>query len=149
MNIQDTWKKIKKPSQIISGFVVLRALTGFLGERHQSGWWDVNFLDQCMNRTSEKKICESIPQLTPGWTEDCGLYDSTPSKEDIGNRAKFRAEIDAYVAHLYSLSRDEFAYILDTFPVLKRKEVKAFGEFMSKRKCLEEYDRIGRIINWE
>jgi predicted nucleic acid-binding protein len=52
-------------------------------------------------------------------------------------------------AHLYGLSRDDFAYILDTFPVLKRKEEKAFGEFMSKRKCLEEYERVGRIMNYE
>jgi len=39
--------------------------------------------------------------------------------------------------------------ILDTFPVLKKKEEKAFGEFMSKHKCLEEYDRIGRVMNAE
>lgn len=57
-----------------------------------------------------------------------------------------RAEIDAYVAHLYGLCRDDFAYILDTFPVLKKKEEKAFGEFMSKRKCLEEYDRIKKVL---
>jgi hypothetical protein len=31
--------------------------------------------------------------------------------------------------------------------VLKKKEKKAFGEFMSKRKCLEEFDRIGKIMN--
>ena len=92
-----------------------------------------------------KRIIDSIPQLKPKWTDNCGLYDSTPNKEDIGDRAQFRAEIDAYVAHLYGLSRDEFAYILDTFPVLKRKEEKAFGEFMSKRKCLEEYERIGKL----
>ncbi|MFZ3254245.1 MAG: hypothetical protein WA133_08200, partial [Syntrophales bacterium] len=59
---------------------------------------------------------------------------------------QLRAEIDACVAHLYGLTRDDFAYILDTFPVLKRKEEQAFGEFMSKRKCLEEYDRIATIL---
>jgi hypothetical protein len=31
--------------------------------------------------------------------------------------------------------------------VLRKKEQKAFGEFMSKRKCLEEYDRIQTIMN--
>ncbi|RLC16557.1 MAG: hypothetical protein DRH93_18600, partial [Deltaproteobacteria bacterium] len=62
------------------------------------------------------------------------------------DRAQLRAEIDAYVAHLYKLSRDDFAYILDTFPVLKRKEEAAFGEFISKRKCLEEYDRIKTVL---
>jgi hypothetical protein len=64
-----------------------------------------------------------------------------------GNRAQLRAEIDVYVAHLYGLSRDDLVYILDTFPVLKKNEKEAFGEFMSKRKCMEEYDRIGKIMN--
>ena len=32
------------------------------------------------------------------------------------------------------------------FYVLKRKEEAAFGEFMSKRKCLEEYDRIKTVL---
>jgi len=53
------------------------------------------------------------------------------------------------VAHLYGLSREDFAYLLDTFPVLKKKEKKALDEFMSKRKCLEEYDRIKKIMNAE
>jgi len=30
---------------------------------------------------------------------------------------------------------------------LKRKEEAAFGEFMSKRKCLEEYDRIKIVLD--
>jgi hypothetical protein len=74
------------------------------------------------------------------------VHDRLPDRRDTGDRAQLRAEIDAYVAHLYGLSRDDFAYILDTFPVLKKKEEKAFGEFMSKRKCIEEYDRIGKIL---
>ena len=84
--------------------------------------------------------------MTSEWTTECGLHESLPDQGDTGDRAQIRAEIDAYVAHLYSLSRDEFAYILDTFPVLKKKEEKAFGEFMSKRKCLEEYDRLAPIL---
>jgi len=87
--------------------------------------------------------------LTLKWESCCGVHDRLPDREDTGDRAQLRAEIDAYVAHLYGLSRDDFAYILDTFPVLKKKEKKAFGEFMSKRKCLEEYDRIGKIMDAE
>jgi len=95
------------------------------------------------------RLRESTHHLTPRWTEECGLYESLPDQGDTRDRAQLRAEIDAYVAHLYGLSRDDFAYILDTFPVLKKKEKKAFGEFMSKRKCLEEYDRIKKILNDE
>ena len=87
--------------------------------------------------------------LTPEWGPHCGVQDRLTDRRDTGNRAQLRAEIDAYVAHLYGLSRDDFAYILDTFPVLKKKEEKAFGEFMSKRKCLEEFDRLTEIHNSE
>ena len=92
------------------------------------------------------RLCESIHNLTPQWTTKCGLSELLPEHGGTGDRAQLRAEIDAYVAHLYGLSRDDFVYILDTFPVLKKKEKKAFGEFMSKRKCLEEYDRLALVL---
>jgi hypothetical protein len=85
-------------------------------------------------------------KLTPEWGPHCSVRDRLPDRRDTGDRAQLRAEIDAYVAHLYGLSRDDFDYILDTFPVLKKKELKAFGEFMSKRKCLEEYDRLSQVL---
>jgi len=56
-------------------------------------------------------------------------------------RVQLRAELDAYYARLYGLTRDELRYILDpkevhgedfpgeTFRVLKEKEVKQFGEY--------------------
>jgi len=96
-----------------------------------------------------QRLRSEAKNLTPEWGTHCGVHDRLPDRRDTGDRAQLRAEIDAYVAHLYGLSRDDFAYILDTFPVLKKKEKKAFGEFMSKRKCLEEYDRIRIIMNAE
>ena len=94
-----------------------------------------------------RRLRDEAQKLTPEWGPHCGVHDRLPDRRDTGDRAQLRAEIDAYVAYLYGLSRDDFAYILDTFPVLKKKEEKAFGEFMSKRKCLEEYDRIEQIMN--
>jgi len=96
-----------------------------------------------------RRLRDEAKNLTPEWGPHCGVHDRLADRRDTGDRAQLRAEIDAYVAHLYGLSRDDFAYILDTFPVLKKKEMKAFGEFMSKRKCLEEYDRIEKIMNAE
>jgi len=94
-----------------------------------------------------RRLRDEAKNLTPEWGPHCGVHDRLADRRDTGDRAQLRAEIDAYVAHLYGLSRDDFAYILDTFPVLRKKEEKAFGEFMSRRKCLEEYDRIGKIMN--
>jgi len=92
------------------------------------------------------RLREEAKNLTPEWGPHCGVHDRLPDRRDTGDRAQLRAEIDAYVAHLYGLNKDDFSYILDTFPVLKKKEIKAFGEFLSKRKCLEEYDRISLIL---
>jgi hypothetical protein len=89
-----------------------------------------------------RHLAEESANLTPEWIPACGVHDRITDRRDTGERAQLRAEIDAHVAHLYGLCHDEFAYILDTFPVLKRKEEQAFGEFISKRKCLEEFDRI-------
>ena len=92
------------------------------------------------------EIYESARNLESKWSKECGVHKSSSKQVEDGTRAQLRAEIDAYVALLYGLSRENFAYILDTFPVLKNKEIKAFGEFMSKRKCLEEYDRLKPIL---
>jgi len=94
-----------------------------------------------------RRLRDEAQKLTPEWGPHCGVHDRLPDRRDTGDRAQLRAEIDAHVAHLYGLSREDFAYILDTFPVLKKKEKKAFGEFMTKRKCLEEYDRIEKILS--
>ena len=67
-------------------------------------------------------------------------------------RAQLRAELDAYYARLYGLTRDELRYILDpadvmgadypseTFRVLKNSELREFGEYRTQRLVLE----IGR-----
>lgn len=89
-----------------------------------------------------ERLAASYAALDATWTSASGLHDRTPERRDTGDRAQTRAELDALIAHLYGLTRAEFAYILDTFPVLRRKEQAAFGEYQSKRKALEEYDRF-------
>jgi hypothetical protein len=79
-----------------------------------------------------------------------------PFKWDEERRAQIRAELDAYYALLYGLTRDELRYILDpkdvygpdfpgeTFRVLKEKEEKRFGEYRTRRLVLEAYDRLAK-----
>lgn len=70
-------------------------------------------------------------------------------------RAVAQAELDAYYAKLYGLSRDELKFILDpdsvkpgypseTFAVLKRNEEKEFGEYRTQRLVLEAWDKLER-----
>ncbi len=87
------------------------------------------------------------------FAEDMG-YHGEPFRWDDppGRRAEIRAELDAYYARLYGLTRDELRYILDpkevhgedfpgeTFRVLKEKEVRLYGEYRTARLVLEAWD---------
>jgi hypothetical protein len=77
-----------------------------------------------------------------------------PFKWDKNRRAVLRAELDAYYAKLYGLTRNELRYILDpndvygpdfpgeTFRVLKEKEEKQYGEYRTRRLVLEAWDKL-------
>lgn len=63
------------------------------------------------------------------------------------DRAQTRAELDAYAFHLYGVGRDDAAYILETFPIVKRKDEAAHGEYRTKRLILEAYDAMAEAIS--
>ncbi|OAI03717.1 restriction endonuclease [Methylomonas methanica] len=87
------------------------------------------------------------------WAQDLG-YDGPPFTFDPDRRAQLRAELDAWYAKAYGLTRDELRYILDpadvmgddypseTFRVLKNNELKEFGEYRTGRLVLQEFDRM-------
>lgn len=70
------------------------------------------------------------------------------------HRAKLRAELDAYFAKLYGLSRRDLEYILDpkavmgddypseTFRVLRDAELSTYGEYRTQRLVLEAWDKM-------
>jgi hypothetical protein len=87
------------------------------------------------------------------WAADLG-YTGAPFAWNPERRAILRAELDAYYARLYGLTRDELRYILDpadvlgedypseTFRVLKTSEMREFGEYRTRRFVLEAWDRL-------
>jgi hypothetical protein len=58
------------------------------------------------------------------------------------DRSTVRAELDAAMFHLYGVRRENVDYILDTFPIVKRKDEKEYGEFRTKSLILDAYDRL-------
>lgn len=106
-------------------------------------------------------ISRRVLQLTytahdlSAWAAALG-YEGAPFEFDVGNRARVRAELDAYYARLYRLDRDELRYILDpadvmghdypteTFRVLKQREMntKGVGGYLTRRLVLEAFDRL-------
>ncbi|MBD2247480.1 DNA methyltransferase [Nostoc sp. FACHB-888] len=87
------------------------------------------------------------------FAKDMG-YDGEPFIWNPNRRALLKAELDAYYAKLYGLTRDELRYILDpadvygadfpseTFRVLKNNEIKQFSEYRTQRLVLEAWDNM-------
>jgi hypothetical protein len=81
-------------------------------------------------------------------------YDGPPFAWEENRRAHLRADLDAFYARAYGLSRDELRYILDpadvkgpdypseTFRVLKEKEIRHFGEYRTRRLVLDAWNRM-------
>ena len=87
------------------------------------------------------------------WAEDLG-HVGAPFAFAPDRRAQLRAELDAFFARKYNLTRDELRYILDpsdthgesypseTFRGLKRNEIERYGEYRTQRLVLEAFDRL-------
>lgn len=90
------------------------------------------------------------------WAQDLG-HNGPPFPFNPERRAQLRAELDAYYARLYGLTRDELRYILDpadvmgddypseTFRVLKNSELREFGEYRTQRLVLEAWDAMDNM----
>jgi hypothetical protein len=76
---------------------------------------------------------------------DCGEH-RPPFRWDSSRRPILRAELDAAFFHLYGLSRLDAEHVLDTFPVVRNNDVKAHGEYRTKRLVLEAYDALAAAI---
>jgi hypothetical protein len=81
-------------------------------------------------------------------------FDGPPFLWDEVRRPLLRAELDAWYARAYGLTRDELRYILDptdihrpdypseTFRVLKENEIRRYQEYRTRRLVLEAWDRL-------
>ena len=106
------------------------------------------------------------------FAQDCG-YDGPPFRWDEERRFQLRAELDAAFFHLYIPSdaqgdwlraanespedltrlkesfpqpRDAVSYIMDTFPIVRRKAIAKHGTFRTKDTILEIYDAMQTAI---
>ncbi|PWI09032.1 restriction endonuclease [Streptomyces sp. NWU339] len=65
-----------------------------------------------------------------------------PFQWDAPRRSTIGAELDAFFFHLYGISREDTSYILDTFPIIRRKDEAQYGTYRTKELILAEYDRM-------
>jgi hypothetical protein len=108
------------------------------------GWW--------RSGTSTSWIRQRVLELT--YT----AWDMAPFARDLGDdgppfiwdderRFLLRAELDAASFHLYGIAREDVDYIMETFPIVKRKDIAAHGEYRTKHVILEMYDAMRAAID--
>ena len=73
-------------------------------------------------------------------------YHEAPFCWSEERRPLIRAELDALMFHLYGISRNDADYIMDTFPIVQRKDEEAHGEFRTKRLILDRYDAMTKAF---
>ena len=95
-------------------------------------------------------LTRTADDINAVWLTDYPAYTFQEPRE----RLMIRAQLDAYIAKMYGLTREELQYILDpsevmgpdhpsvTFPGLKRKEIELYGEYLTQRLVLTAYDAI-------
>jgi len=98
------------------------------------------------------------------FARDCG-YDGPPFIWDEERRFMIRCELDAACLPLYlgnpddwqeqgspelrdyfATQREAVEYILETFPIAKRKDEQKYGEYRTKRVILEIYGAMAEAI---
>jgi len=73
------------------------------------------------------------------FAKDCG-FKCPPFRWDETRRFQLRCELDAAFFNLYGVSRDDVDYIMETFPIVKRKDEAQFGRYRTKETILALYD---------
>ena len=97
--------------------------------------------------TARDLVCHHVLRLTytahdmAPFARDLG-YDGPPFIWNDEERRHLRARLDALYFHLYGLSRDDAAYILDTFPIVRRHDKAAFGHYRTKAMILAYYNAL-------
>ena len=106
------------------------------------------------------------------FAKDCG-FNGPPFRWDEDRRVLIRAELDAAFFHLYlpsdsngewvkvefeseedlrrlkesfSKPRDAVDYIMETFPIVKKKDIEKYGDYRTKLQILKIYDEMQKVM---
>ena len=89
------------------------------------------------------RVCELIvtSRSVVAFSHDLGLGDR-PFRWNEARRRSIEAELDAFAAISFGLSRPDFEILFDAFPVLKERELETEGEFVTRNGALAAYDAL-------
>lgn len=79
------------------------------------------------------------------FAKDCS-YDGPPFRWNDERRFQLRCELDSAYFHLYGIMRNDVDYIMETFPIVRRRDEQKYGEYRTKRMILEMYEEMQRAM---
>ncbi len=80
------------------------------------------------------------------FVRDCH-YNGPPFRWNEERRFLLRCELDAAYFHLYGIAEDDVDYIMETFRILKNKDIQKYGDYRSKLIILHCYDAMQKAIS--
>ena len=99
--------------------------------------YDRQFGDTTAREIVRKHVLEltyTAHDMEP-FARDLG-YEGPPFIWDEEDRRHLRARLDALYFHLYGLSREDAAYVMDTFPIVRREDEARFGRYRTREMVL-------------
>lgn len=107
---------------------------------NESCLWSKRYTLSSWIRSRGIELTYTARDLTP-LARDCG-YEGPPFRWDEERRFQIRCELDAAYFHLYGIARDDVDYIMETFPIVKRKDEANHGFYRTKDTILAIYDQM-------
>ena len=78
-----------------------------------------------------------------GWVGPRAEISNPPGELDEDRRFLLQSELDAFVAkEMFGLTGEELSCVLDTFPIVEKRDRKAHSDYRTKRVILEIYDAM-------
>jgi hypothetical protein len=110
-----------------------------------------------MRRAVAARLLCRAPACAPGGELCCEAVGMQPLAEELGfpyaplrwdgpRRELMSAVLDGAYFHLYGLAGDEVDYVMDTFPIITRKDERAHGEYSAKSLTGERYNALADAI---
>ena len=99
--------------------------------------YDRQFGDKTAREIVRQHVLEltyTVHDMEP-FARDLG-YEGPPFVWNEDDRRHLRARLDALYFHLYGLSREDAAYVMETFPIVRREDEKRFGKYRTKEMVL-------------
>lgn len=69
-------------------------------------------------------------------------YNGQPYRWDSEMRFNYQCELDALFFHLYRINRIDIEYIMESFPIVKRKDEEKWGCYRTRDTILEFYGHM-------